>query len=74
MAKRSEEEINIINYVVAGASWSKEKLAEIGRAEDEKCYLCGQVDKDITHILWTAPKSMRASTGRRERDSRRACR
>ncbi len=65
MSKRSKEEKQIIAYVMTGASWSKVKLEEIGRADDDRCELCG-----ISPIPYgIAPKSMRGSSTKQERAS-----
>ncbi len=56
MAGRSVEEKNIIAYISTGTSWAREKLEEIGRAEHNRCELCGEVEHDIRHPLWDCPK------------------
>jgi ribonuclease HI len=50
--KRSEEELNIIRYITTGAAWARNKLHEIGKAEDDRCQLCGDKEEDIRHSLW----------------------
>ena len=52
VAKRTKEEMGIISYVTTDACWSRDKLEEIGRAEDELCTLCSKPEHDIRHTLW----------------------
>ena len=54
--KNKTDEINILKYIMTGASWAASKLYENCKESDDKCSLCGETEEDITHILWHSKK------------------
>ena len=52
LARRSPQGLQILQYLMTGASWVAENLYRLDRAKSSKCLLCGQEETDLSHGLW----------------------
>ena len=50
--KLTAEELNTLNVVRTGSTWTKRVTSWTGKAEDSMCTLCGLEKETTEHLLW----------------------
>ena len=51
-AKLTADELNTLNVVRTGSTWTKNVTFWTGKAEDNMCTLCGQEKETVERLLW----------------------
>ena len=47
IAKRSKDQKQLLQHILTGATWTAQQIYQIGRADNNKCRLCGQPELNI---------------------------